>query len=140
MIGEGIEILQNALARDQLGEYQAQAAIAALHADAQTAAETDWPQIVEWYDDADLQRQRHRPVEPRSSDRRGEGRTGGTDRTVPVDPNTPRYEAVSAYLHERTGSLALAAVEYANAARRATSEAERDHLNGQAARLRSVVK
>ncbi|MER7084059.1 RNA polymerase sigma factor, partial [Saccharopolyspora kobensis] len=51
MIAEGVEILQAALARDRLGEYQAQAAIAALHADAPTAAETDWPQIVEWYDE-----------------------------------------------------------------------------------------
>ena len=33
-------ILQAALARDQLGEYQAQAAIAALHADAPSAAST----------------------------------------------------------------------------------------------------
>ena len=44
-------MLQAALARDRLGEYQAQAAIAALHADAPTADETDWVQIVEWYDE-----------------------------------------------------------------------------------------
>ncbi|WP_103540529.1 RNA polymerase sigma factor, partial [Streptomyces sp. SM1] len=51
LITEGITILQTALARDRLGEYQAQAAIAALHADAPTAGETDWVQIVEWYDE-----------------------------------------------------------------------------------------
>ncbi|MER6665383.1 DUF6596 domain-containing protein, partial [Amycolatopsis japonica] len=51
LIAEGVEILQAALARDRLGEFQAQAAIAALHADAPTAAETDWVQIVEWYDE-----------------------------------------------------------------------------------------
>lgn len=51
LITEGVAILQAALARDRLGEYQAQAAIAALHADAPTAAETDWVQIVEWYDE-----------------------------------------------------------------------------------------
>ena len=51
LIAEGVAILQAALARDRLGEYQAQAAIAALHADAQTAEETDWAQIVEWYDE-----------------------------------------------------------------------------------------
>src|SRR5690606_39828397 len=51
MIAEGVEILQAALARDRLGEYQAQAAIAALHADAPAAEETDWVQIVEWYDE-----------------------------------------------------------------------------------------
>lgn len=51
LIAEGVEILQRALARDRLGQYQAQAAIAALHADAPRAEETDWVQIVEWYDE-----------------------------------------------------------------------------------------
>ena len=51
LIAEGIDIAQAALARDQLGEYQAQAAIAALHADAPRVEETDWVQIVEWYDE-----------------------------------------------------------------------------------------
>src|SRR3954462_12760041 len=46
LITEGVDVLQAALARDRLGEYQAQAAIAALHADARTAEETDWVQIV----------------------------------------------------------------------------------------------
>jgi hypothetical protein len=49
LIAEGIDIAQAALARDQLGEYQAQAAIAALHADAPRVEETDWVQIVEWF-------------------------------------------------------------------------------------------
>jgi len=47
---EGVAILQAALARERLGEYRAQAGIEALHADAQTVDETDWVQIVEWYD------------------------------------------------------------------------------------------
>src|SRR3954449_2280379 len=51
LIAEGVDVLQTALARDKLGEFQAQAAIAALHADALTAEETDWVQIVEWYDE-----------------------------------------------------------------------------------------
>ena len=51
LIAEGVAILQAALARDRLGEYQAQAAIAALHADARSTSETDWVQIVEWYDE-----------------------------------------------------------------------------------------
>ncbi len=51
LIAEGVEIIQAALARGHLGEFQAQAAIAALHADAQTVEETDWVQIVEWYDE-----------------------------------------------------------------------------------------
>jgi len=48
LIAEGVEVLQAALSRDRLGEFQAQAAIAALHADAQTVEETDWVQILEW--------------------------------------------------------------------------------------------
>ncbi len=51
LIAEGVEILQTALARDRLGEYQAQAAIAALHCDARSAEETDWTQVLEWYDE-----------------------------------------------------------------------------------------
>lgn len=50
-IAEGVTILQRALSQDRLGEYQAQAAIAALHADAACAQETDWPQILQWYDE-----------------------------------------------------------------------------------------
>lgn len=44
LIAEGIAIVQAALARDRLGEYQAQAAIAALHADARRVEDTDWVQ------------------------------------------------------------------------------------------------
>lgn len=44
LIAEGIVVLQAALGRDRLGEYQAQAAIAALHADAPRVEETDWAQ------------------------------------------------------------------------------------------------
>ena len=51
LIAEGVAVLQAALAQDRLGEYQAQAAIAALHADAPRVEETDWVQIVEWYDE-----------------------------------------------------------------------------------------
>ena len=50
-IAEGVRLLQAALARGRRGEYQLQAAIAALHADAPRTQETDWVQVVEWYDD-----------------------------------------------------------------------------------------
>lgn len=139
MIAEGVEVLQDALARDRLGEYQAQAAIAALHADAQSAAETDWVQIVEWYDEllalaaSDIVRL-NRAVAIGEAD----GARAGLLALAQVDPGVPRYAAVSAYLHERSGEHDLAAREYAEAARRATSEAERDHLNRQAARLRGT--
>ena len=72
MIAEGVEVLQAALARDRLGELQAQAAIAALHADAPSTAETDWVQVVEWYDElVRAHRQPGRPAQPRGRGRRG---------------------------------------------------------------------
>ncbi|MFT4623015.1 MAG: RNA polymerase sigma-70 factor (ECF subfamily) [Myxococcota bacterium] len=48
-IEEGRLLIRRALLRRAVGPYQVQAAIAALHAEAATAAETDWPQIAELY-------------------------------------------------------------------------------------------
>jgi RNA polymerase sigma-70 factor (ECF subfamily) len=50
LIEEGQAIVRRCLRRDQPGPYQLQAAINAVHADAPTAAQTDWPQIVALYD------------------------------------------------------------------------------------------
>ncbi|MEZ5182081.1 MAG: sigma-70 family RNA polymerase sigma factor [Acidimicrobiales bacterium] len=49
-IDEGHELVRRCLRRDQPGPYQLQAAIAAVHADAARAEDTDWPQIVALYD------------------------------------------------------------------------------------------
>lgn len=140
MIAQGVEILQAALARDQLGEYQAQAAIAALHCDAASTAETDWVQIVEWYDelvaltDSPIHRL-NRAVAVGEAD----GAPAGLAALEPLDPTLPRYEAVAAHLHEMAGDRSRAADLYAVAADRATSIAERDHLTRQSARLRSAT-
>jgi len=48
-IEEGIRLVERVLGRGFVGNYQIQAAIAAVHAEARTAAETDWPQIVALY-------------------------------------------------------------------------------------------
>ena len=48
-ITEGLELLDSALSLGQPGPYQVQAAIAACHARARTAPDTDWPQIAELY-------------------------------------------------------------------------------------------
>ena len=48
-IAEGVRVLQSALAVQRPGRYQVQAAIAALHDDAASAEETDWPQILQLY-------------------------------------------------------------------------------------------
>jgi predicted RNA polymerase sigma factor len=136
LIVEGIDIAHAALARDQLGEYQAQAAIAALHADASRVEETDWVQIVEWYDEllrfADSPIVRlNRAVAVGEAD----GAPAGLAALVEVDEDVPRREAVAAYLHEKNGDLELAARLYADAARNAPNLAERDHQTRQAARL-----
>ncbi|HRW39640.1 MAG TPA: RNA polymerase subunit sigma-24, partial [Aquihabitans sp.] len=52
-----------------------------------------------------------------------------------VPDDVPRWTAVAAHLHERDGDLALAARLYAEAADRATNQAERDHQLRQAARV-----
>ncbi|RBY81858.1 RNA polymerase subunit sigma-24 [Blastococcus sp. TF02A-26] len=135
-IAEGVQILQTALSRDRLGEYQAQAAIAALHADARTAEETDWVQIVEWYDE--LVRLTGSPVVRLNravAVGEADGPHAGLAALAELDPSLPRYAAVSAHLHERAGQLSTAARFYAEAAVKATDLAERDHLTRQAARL-----
>src|SRR5690606_25179911 len=50
MIAEGLELVERALATRRFGPYTLQAAIAGVHAQARTPAETDWPQIVALYD------------------------------------------------------------------------------------------
>jgi RNA polymerase sigma-70 factor, ECF subfamily len=50
LIAEGQAIVRQCLRRDQPGPYQIQAAINAVHSDAPTAAATDWPQILQLYD------------------------------------------------------------------------------------------
>jgi RNA polymerase sigma factor (sigma-70 family) len=136
LIAEGVEILQRALAQDRLGEFQAQAAIAALHADAQSAEETDWVQIVEWYDE--LVRLTDSPIARLNravAVGEADGARAGLAALTGLDHGLPRYTAVSAYLHERDGDPVTAARLYADAARMAPNLAERDHLNRQAARL-----
>ncbi|KRE40265.1 RNA polymerase subunit sigma-24 [Knoellia sp. Soil729] len=140
LVAEGIEILQAALSRDRLGEFQAQAAIAALHADAPGARETDWPQILEWYDE--LLRLAPTPVvELNRAVAVGEvdGPMAGLAAVAAVPETVPRHTAVRAYLHERAGDHVLAQHLYAAAARAAASEAERDHLTRQAARLHTLT-
>ncbi|OLT33390.1 RNA polymerase subunit sigma-24 [Actinomadura sp. CNU-125] len=139
LIAEGVEILQAALARDRLGEFQAQAVVAALHADAPTAAETDWVQIVEWYDE--LARLTASPIVRLNravAVGEADGPRAGLAALAELDDALPRHTAVAAYLHERDGDLVKAARLYAEAARKAPNLAERDHLTRQAARINTL--
>jgi RNA polymerase sigma factor (sigma-70 family) len=141
LIAEGITMLQAALACGRLGEYQAQAAIAALHADATSVDETDWVQIVEWYDEllkfADTSIVRlNRAVAIGEAD----GAPAGLAALAQVDAHIPRRDAVAAHLHEKNGDLEVAAGLYADAAHNAPSLAERDHQMRQAARLNQMLR
>ena len=141
LIAEGVDGLQAALSRDRLGEFQAQAAIAALHADAQTVEETDWQQIVEWYDE--LVRLTDSPVARLNravAVGEADGARAGLAALAELDPSLPRYVAVSAYLHERDGDPATAAALYAQASRSAANVPGRDHLTRQAARLNAQLR
>ncbi|MFN3339069.1 MAG: RNA polymerase sigma factor [Dietzia sp.] len=135
-IAEGVEILQAALARDELGEYQAQAAIAALHADAPSTAETDWVQVVEWYDellalnDSPVARL-NRAVAVGHAD----GPHAGLTALEEVPESLPRRTAAEAYLHELARDRARAAGLYRLAAAEATSLPERRYLGRKAGEL-----
>jgi RNA polymerase sigma factor (sigma-70 family) len=150
-IAEGVRVLQSALATqtgDQRpGRYQIEAAIAALHDDASSAAETDWPQILAWYDD--LVALTDNPVRQDPAAVLGRavavghvlGAAAGlreTDRLREVIGDRHRWHAVRGHLHELNGDLPAAAAAYAEAARLATNVAERDHLVRQAARARAA--
>jgi len=151
-IAEGVRVLQSALAAGAVGDgrpgrYQVEAAIAALHDDAASAEETDWPQILAWYDD--LVALTDDPVRQDPAAVLGRavavghvlGAAAGlreTDRLRDVIGERHRWHAVRGHLHELGGDLTAAATAYAEAARRATNVAERDHLVRQAARARAA--
>ncbi len=146
-VTEGVRVLQSALAVQRPGRYQIEAAVAALHDDAAGAEETDWPQILAWYDDLvaltdDPVRQDPAAVLGRAV---AVGHVVGpaaglleTDRLREVLGDRHRWHAVRGHLHELDGDLPAAATAYVEAARRATNVAERDHLVRQAARARAA--
>jgi RNA polymerase sigma factor (sigma-70 family) len=150
-IAEGVRVLQSALTMQaderRPGRYQVEAAIAALHDDAPSAEETDWPQILAWYDD--LVALTHDPVRQDPAAVLGRavavghvlGAAAGlreTDRLREVLGERHRWHAVRGHLHELSGDLPAAATAYAEAARLATNVAERDHLVRQAARSQAA--
>jgi RNA polymerase sigma factor (sigma-70 family) len=146
-IAEGVRVLQSALASERHGRYQIEAAIAALHDDAASAEETDWPQILAWYDELvaltdDPVRQDPAAVLGRAVAvghvRGAAAGLGETDPLGDVIGKRHRWHAVRGHLHELDGDLPAAAEAYAEAARLATNVAERDHLVRQAARARAA--
>ena len=142
MIAEGVRVLTAALGQQRHGEYQVQAAIAALHDDAATADQTDWPQILEWYDElVELTGNPLAELSRAVAVGEVDGPLAGLRAVDKIEPrlnNYHRLHAVRAHLHERAGDGARAAELFALAARNALSTAERDHLLKRAARARMM--
>jgi RNA polymerase sigma-70 factor, ECF subfamily len=138
MITEGQAILRRCLRRNQPGPYQIQAAINAVHADALTVEETDWPQIVALYD----QLLAVAPTPVVALNRAiAIGELQGPAAALPLveeldlDHYYPLH-ATRADLLWRLGRHREAAAAYQRAAAMAPTEAERDFLRvgGRAAR------
>ena len=146
-IAEGVAILQGALGDQRPGRYQILAAIAALHADATTSQETDWPQILEWYDELIALSDEPDREDPAAVLNRAvavghvSGAAAGlaeTERVAAVLGDRQQWYAVRAYLFELGGEFAAAGDAYAAAAERANEVAERGHLIRRSARARAV--
>jgi RNA polymerase sigma factor (sigma-70 family) len=138
-IAEGIELLTAALPRGAVGEYQLLAAIAAVHDEAPTAADTDWPQILALY--RLLEGMADNPIV--SLNRAValamvEGPAAGLEALEGLGERLAghhRLDAVRAHLLEMSGDPDAAITHYRTAAARTTSAAERDYLTLRAARL-----
>ncbi|KAB8195352.1 RNA polymerase sigma factor [Nonomuraea phyllanthi] len=141
LVEEGVELVSNALSTAALGPYQLQAAIAAVHDEAPTAGETDWPQILALY--GVLSGIEDNPVVDLNQAvavAMVHGPRAGLDRLerLAADERMARHHrlsAVRAHLLEMEGDAAGAAAAYREAARRTTSEPERRYLESRASRL-----
>ena len=130
LVGEGQAIVRRCLARRQPGPYQIQAAIHAVHSDAETAADTDWEQILALYDQlmvvaptAVVALNRAVAVAEVDGPRRALALLGGLD----LD-GYHLYHAIRADLLARTGDDAAAVPAYDEAIALTANEAERAAL------------
>ncbi len=139
LIAEGIALVSRAMASGTVGEYQLQAAIAALHAEAPSVASTDWPQILALY--GLLERMTGNPMVTLNravAAAMVDGPQAGLAMLAPLDELLAghyRLDAVRAHLLEMAGDHAAAVAHYRAAANRTTSIPERQYLATQAARL-----
>jgi len=140
-IRDGIALITETLARAPLGPYQLQAAIAAVHAEAERAEDTDWRQIVALY--RLLERFAPNPMVTLNhavAVAMVDGPQAGLDLLATLDADERmaghhRLDAVRAHLLEMAGDHAAARARYRIAARRTTSLPEQRYLEARAARL-----
>ena len=140
-VDEAVALLDATLPTSTIGPYQVQAAIAAVHAEADEADDTDWPQIVGLYEL--LQRLAPNPMVTLNhavAVAMVRGPQAGLDLLAALDDDERvarhhRLEAVRAHLHEMAGDADAARSAYRVAAKRTTSIPERRYLESRAARL-----
>jgi predicted RNA polymerase sigma factor len=140
-IHDATELLTRTMAAAPLGPYQVQAAIAAVHAEATSAAAIDWPQVVALYDV--LERLAPNPMITLNRAvalGMAHGPQAGLEVLATLDGDDRlaehhRLAAVRAHLQERSGDTAGARASYLDAARRAASAPERRYLEDRAAQL-----
>ncbi|HEY4422124.1 MAG TPA: DUF6596 domain-containing protein [Pseudonocardia sp.] len=141
LIAEGVQLISATLARAPAGPYQLQAAIAAVHAEAKRAEDTDWPQVAALYRVLDVVAPSpivtlNRAVAVAMVD----GPQAGLDLVATLDSDDRvarhhRVPAVRAHLLEMAGDIAAARDAYRHAARRTTSMPEQRYLEDRAGRL-----
>jgi predicted RNA polymerase sigma factor len=138
-VEEGVALLNSAIGRGGVGEYQLQAAIAAVHAQARGAEETDWPQILALY--GLLEQMTGNPVVTLNravAAGMADGPAAGLAVLDSVDERLNghyRLDAVRAHLLEMAGNTEAALAHYRAAASRTTSLPEQRYLTTRAARL-----
>jgi RNA polymerase sigma factor (sigma-70 family) len=141
LIKEGVAMITEALSRPPVGAYQVQAAIAALHDEAPSTEDTDWPQIVALYQV--LQSIAPNPMVSLNQAiavSMVDGPQAGLELLRALDSDDRmaghhRLAAVRAHLLELSGDVTAARDAYQLAARRTTSIPERRYLKDKAARL-----
>jgi predicted RNA polymerase sigma factor len=144
-IAEGIELITATLPGGEVGPYQLQAAIAAVHDEAKTMADTDWPQILALYDLLGLAAPNPFTALNRTvAVAMVRGPVAGLEilATLAADKRMARHHrllATRAHLQELSGDTETAAADYLEAARHATSAPERRYLAKQSARLKPRV-
>jgi RNA polymerase sigma factor (sigma-70 family) len=137
-IREGVALITATLSRGRVGRYQLQAAIAAVHDEAPSAEETDWPQILVLYEL--LERVGPNPMVTLNHAvalAMVRGPRAGLEMldTLAADGRLAghhRLDAVRAHLLEMAGDHAQARAAYRAAARRTTSLPERRYLERRA--------
>ncbi|MBS45915.1 MAG: hypothetical protein CMH83_22635 [Nocardioides sp.] len=141
LVVEGTALLERVLPAGPPGPYAVQAAIAAVHAEAPTAAATDWPQVVALYDVlARLTPGRAVTLNRAVAVGAAEGADAGLAALAPLlaDPASARHHrthAVRAQLLEEAGRTDDARAAYALAARLSTNVREQRYLNARLAAL-----